>query len=171
MKKRIVSLLLAVLLLVGTLSIPVSAASAKDVYNYLKGIAMSGNYDSDGKCWYTAFQVDSSNGIYYAICYMESDKYMELALFNSSVEVVWRISSNPSPSYTAYIGLNDEKESKGTVYIAANYNGGDFASFRTFTGDTSMKSDMLKALNSLLPAVVELTRIFIYDGGVLSRLR
>ena len=42
MKKRIISLTLALILLVGVLVVPVNAASAKDVHNYLKEFAKSG---------------------------------------------------------------------------------------------------------------------------------
>ena len=165
MKKRIVSLLLVAVLLVSVLPISVSAASAKDVYNYLKNLAMKGSYDSDAKWWYTTFQLDNSSGLYYGVFYLESDKYLELSLFNDNVEITWRLSSNPSPAYNAFIRVYDDKQTTGTVSLAANYNGGAFSSFKSFTGDSSMKSDLLQGVNSLLPVVLEITRSVIHDGG------
>ena len=165
MKKRILSIVLALVLLVGVLTVPVSAAPAKEVHSYLKNIAMDGYYDSELNAYYDGFVVDSDNGIYYAIYYLVDSKYIECSLFNNSFEVTWRISSNPSPAYTAFILVYDEQNSKGNVAIGAGYNGSPYSGFSSFTGNSSLKSAMLEALNGWLPIVVEFTRAVINEGG------
>ena len=164
MKKRIVSLLLAVLLVVSALSIPVSAASAKDVYNYLKDVATHGEYDSAKKEWFVSLPLNENGNIRYGVFYLESDKYVEARIYDSTGEITWRISSNPSPAYNVFVRFYDENAT-GTVSLTANYNGADFTSFKSFSGSYTLKSGMLNVLNTFLPGVIELTRAMINEGG------
>ena len=162
MKKRILALALTLVLLIGVLATPASAATGKEVFNYLKSIAQEGDYDSENNWYYSSFNVGSN--VYYGVFYLVSQNYIEATIFNSSLEVTWRISSNPSPAYTAFILVYDDQGTKGTVNIAAGYNGSAYSSFKSFSGNTAYKSQMLEILNELLPAVVEFTRAVINDN-------
>ena len=161
MKKRILSLALALILVVSAVTIPVSAASGKDVFNYLKGIAMAGSYDSDLNWYYDGFQIGEN--FYYGVYYLVNENYIEASIFCDQYEVTWRMSSNPTPSYNAFMKVYDDQYTKGTVSIAANYNGAAYSSFKNFSGDTSLKSNMLTVISQLLPAVVEFTRAMINE--------
>ena len=162
MKKRILSLALALILVISVVTVPVQAATGKDVFNYLKDIAMNGDYDSDANWWYNSFQVDDN--FWYGVFYLVGENYIEASIFSNYYEVTWRISSNPSPSYNAFMKVYDEQNTKGTVAIAANYNGAAYSSFKNFSGDTSLRAAMLQVLNNLLPAVVEFTRAVINEN-------
>ena len=164
MKKRIVSLVLAAILLLGLLTVPASAATPKNVYDYLKQLASGGSYDSDLQCYYVSMPIDESNGIYYGIYYMQSSKNIEISIFSSSVEVTLVVTSAAKLPYTAYIMVYDSQYTTGKVQVKANYNGGSYSSFSSFSGNTSLKADMLSAFNQLLPTVLEFTRAIIYDG-------
>ncbi len=164
MKKRIISLVLAAILLLGLLTVPASAATPKNVYDYLKQLASGGSYDSDLQCYYVSMPIDESNGIYYGIYYMQSSKNIEISIFSSSVEVTLVVTSAAKLPYTAYIMVYDSQYTTGKVQVKANYNGGSYSSFSSFSGNTSLKADMLSAFNQLLPAVLEFTRAIIYDG-------
>ncbi len=166
MKKRILTLALVLILVFSAVAVPVSAATGKDVHKYLKEVAMEGYHDSDLGCWYDGFYLDESSGLIYAVYYWEKDQYIESTVFCGDFEVTWRISSNPSPSYNVYVlWYTGDSFPKGTVSLAANYNGAAYTSFREFTGATSYKSDMLDALNEWLPVVVEFTRAVINEAG------
>ena len=166
MKKRAISLILAVLLTVSLLSVPASAANAKDAYNYLKSIAMEGEYNSDSHWWYNRVKVDSSNELYYGIYYSEYSQNIELTLlYVDTLEITWRITSNPSQPYEAFIWVYDNQNTKGTVSLGSGYNGGAFSSFSSFSGNTSLKSNMLETISEFLPFVVEFTRGVLDVGG------
>ncbi len=177
MKTRILSLMLAVVLLLGLLAMPASAATAKDVYNYLKEVALSsGSYDDVEDCYYSGFQFmsDDRGKYYFFISYMNQTKYVHNAIAyypNDSAymgfEVTWKISSNPSPSYNAYMEVYDKgssaNDTTGIVVLPASYNGSAYSSFKSFKGNTQLKAPMLEILNNLLPAAVEFTRAVIND--------
>jgi hypothetical protein len=166
MKKRAISLILAVLLTVSLLTVPASAANAKDAYNYLKSIAMEGEYNSDSHWWYNRVKVDSSNELYYGIYYSEYSQNIELTLlYVDTLEITWRITSNPSQPYEAFIWVYDNQNTKGTVSLGSGYNGGAFSSFSSFSGNTSLKSNMLETISEFLPFVVEFTRGVLDVGG------
>ena len=165
MKKRMISMILAVILIFSAVAMPVSAATGKDVHKYLKEIAMEGYHDTEEGCYYDGFYLDESSGLIYAVYYWESDQYVETTIFCSDYEVTWRISSNPSPAYNAYVKLyTGDTYPKGTVSLAANYNGAAYTSFKSYTGDTSYKSQMLELLNNWLPVVIEFTRAVINEN-------
>ena len=176
MKKRWISMLLALILLLGAVATPVYAVTAKDVHTYLKELAMDGSYDSSGKYWYNGFKIGSNDAgdMIFWVQYMESTKYVHMTIENRPTasgylgyEVTWKISSNPSPSYNAYIELYDgntsAEDTKGVVVLPANYSGGDYTAFKTFTGNTNYKAAMLEVLNGMLPGVVEYTRAIINE--------
>ena len=120
MKHRVVSLFLALILLVSLLVMPASAASAKDVHSYLTQFAkQSGSYDEDEQGWYSGFQIASSSvaRVYFVVYYMKNTQYVHCSAVylaqssnNLSFEVTWKISSNPSPAYNAYVELYDYGE-------------------------------------------------------------
>ena len=163
-KQRILSLVLVLILVFSVFTVPVSAATAKEVHTYLMNFAKSGTYESANSWWYRSFSVSSDNSVVYGVYYLEQTKYIEASLYTNSFEVTWRISSNPSPAYNAFIQVYDSQGTKGTVSLNANYNGSAFSGFSSFTGDTSLKSDMLTVLNQLLPAVMEFTRMVINEN-------
>ena len=177
MKHRVVSLFLALILLVSLLVMPASAASAKDVHSYLTQFAkQSGSYDEDEQGWYSGFQIASSSvaRVYFVVYYMKNTQYVHCSAVylaqssnNLSFEVTWKISSNPSPAYNAYVELYDgsgsANDTRGTVSLPANYSGGDYSAFSKFSGESNYKSAMLEVLNYYLPIVVEYTRAVIND--------
>ena len=61
MKTRLISMLLALVLLLGAVATPVYAVTAKDVHTYLKELAMDGSYDSSDKYWYNGFKIGSND--------------------------------------------------------------------------------------------------------------
>ena len=164
MKKRILTLTLALILIISAVATPVSAASGKDVHKYLKEIAMEGFHDTDQGCYYDGFYLDQDEGLVFAVYYWESDQYIETTIFCSDYEVTWRISSNPSPAYNVYVKMYTSDYPKGTVSLAANYNGAAYTSFKSYTGDTSYKAEMLELLNEWLPVVLEFTRAVINEN-------
>ena len=166
--KRIVSLLLALTLLVSVLVMPASAATAKEVHTYLVNLAKEGSYDSDSQWWYNTVKLDEDY-FSYGVFYLTQSGYIELSIFCENFEVTWRISSNPSPAYNAYILVYDEQNSKGTVSIGANYNGEAYSAFKSFSGDTGIKTEMLDVLNEILPPVVEFTRSVLNANGYTLR--
>lgn len=164
MKRRILSLSLALILVFSVLALPASAASAKEVHTYLKNIAMSGQHDAENGYYYDGFFITDDNSLYYGVFYLEDSKYIQVSVIANSFEVTWRISSNPSPAYNAFIMVYDEQNTKGTVSLGANYNGSDYSSFKNFSGNTGLKADMLEVLNYYLPVVVEFTRAVINEN-------
>ena len=159
MKKRVLSLLLALVLAVSIFVMPAEAASAKQVHTYLMNLAKGGQYDADNKWWSDGFNVGEN--AYFGVFYLESSGYIELTTFDEYYEVTWRISSNPSPAYNAYIMTYQGNEAKGTVQIQTGYNGSSFSSFKSYTGDSSRTPELLDVLNERLPLVVELARLVI----------
>ncbi len=164
MKTRVLSLLLALVLLVSVLTVSASAASAKDVHTYLKNLAMEGQYNADAHWYENGFVLDSDNGVFYGVYYLEQTGYIECSMVTNNFEVTWRISSNPSPAYTAFIRVYDDSHTTGNVSIGAGYNGSNYGSFSSFSGDTSLKATMLQVLNSWLPMLVEITRAVINEN-------
>ena len=165
MKKRVLSLILATVLLLGLLTVPASAATPKDVYNYLKQIAMEGTHDTDEGCYYDGFVLDEENGICYAVYYWESSKNIEVCIFNDTLEVTMVLPSAMKLPYTAFITVYDDQDSTGKVSVKAGYDGSAFSSFSSFSGNTNLKPQMLNVLNELLPWVIEYTRAVIHTGG------
>ena len=159
MKKRVLSLLLAVLLIVSLLTIPASAATAKEVHTYLVSIAKRGNYDENEHLY--SNEAPLGENINYGVYYLENSGYIELCLYDEYYEVTWRISSNPSPAYNAYVQSYQGNDAKGTVQIQAGYNGAAYGSFKSYEGDNSRKVELLDVLNERLPIVVEFTRAII----------
>ena len=177
MKTRILSLALALILVFSVITLPVHAATAKDVQAYLKSIAQEGSYSSQDQAWYNGFKIGSNNygNFYFIIGYMESTKYVHMSIiFDAtndnyfSYEVTWKISSNPSPTYYGFVELYDNdnpaNDTKGTVTLPAGYNGSAYTSFYSFTGNTDYKSTMLDLASSFMPGVVEFTRAVINDN-------
>ena len=174
--KRALSVFLALVLLIGLLVLPASAASAKDVHTYLMNIAKEGSYDDAEHAWYDGFEIGSNSEgtFFYVVSYMEKTKYVHnsIVFFASSseylsYEVTWKISSNPSPSYNAYVEVYDKGSSaadtNGVVVLPANYSGGAYSSFKTFSGESAYKTAMLELLNAFLPGVLEYTRAVINE--------
>ena len=164
MKKRALSLFLTLILLFSALPLPASAASAKDVYNYLKEFPLHGDYDSNSMTWTISAKLNSESDLYYAIRYLESSQYLELCIYDSTAEIVWRVSSNPSPSYNGFILIYDDTKTKGTVSLSANYNGEGFSSFSSFSGNSELRNGMLNAVSELMPLAVEATRLVLQAG-------
>ena len=178
MKQRILTLALALVLVCSAVAVPVHAASGKDVHAYLKSFAMEGSYSSEDQVWYNGFQIGSngSGSFYFAINYLEQTKYIQNSIVYYanddnylSWEVTWKISSNPSPSYNAFVEVydaaNSANDTKGTIVLPASYKGGTISSFdRGFTGNTAYKSAMLEILNNFLPGVLEYTRAVINEN-------
>ena len=165
MKKRICSLLLALCLLCGLLVLPAEAATKADVYNCLKQAAMGGAHNTQDGCYYDGVMIDDSTGAFYAVYYWEKSKEIELSLVTNYLEVTMVLPTSMSQPYTAYIMVYDSKGTTGKVQVAASYNGGAFSSFSSFSGDTSLRSEMLSSMSTLLPLVIEYTRAVLYDGG------
>ena len=159
MKKRVLSLLLALLLTVSIFVMPVQAATAKQAHAFLKRVAQGGSYDSDAHWWYETTQF--SDTLFYGVYYLEQTDYIELTVFDDDYEVTWRISGNPSPAYNAFVQAYQDNDAKGTVQIQAGYNATDFSSFRSYEGDTARSNELLAVLNERLPMVMELTRMLL----------
>ena len=105
---------------------------------------------------------------------MEKTKYVHSSIVyfaNSdeyfSYEVTWKISSNPSPAYNAYVELYDgtssDNDTRGTIAMPANYSGGAYSGFKYFTGNSAYREAMLQILNGFLPGVLEYTRAVINE--------
>ncbi len=88
MMKRALSVFLALVLLIGLLVLPASAASAKDVHTYLMNIAKEGSYDDAEHAWYDGFEIGSNSEgtFFYVVSYMEKTKYVHnsIVFFASS---------------------------------------------------------------------------------------
>ena len=169
MKHRFLSLLLCLCLLCGLLVLPAEAATPKDVYQKLKSIALSGYHDTDAGCWCDNILIDESSEAYYGVYYWEKDYEVEVTIFTDVFEVTLILPPAMSMPYTAYMTVYDSKNTTGTVKVPANYNGGSFSSFSSFSGDSSLKSDMLNSLSTILPLVIEYTRAFLLDFGYTLR--
>ena len=176
MKKRILTLALALILVFSAVSLPVHAATGKDVHAYLKNLALGGSYDQTEQAWYTGFQIGSvsSGSYYFVVSYLEKTRYVHNSIIYYSNdsnylswEVTWKISSDPSPSYNAFVEVYDKDSSandtRGVVVLPANYSGGAYSAFKSFTGNTSFKSTMLDLLSYYLPGVLEYTRAVINE--------
>ena len=163
MKKRVLSLLLALVLAVSIFAMPVEAASAKQVHTYLMNLAKGGQYDADNKWWSDGFTIGENTN--YGIFYLEQSGYIELSIFNDNYEVTWRISSNPSPAYNAYVLAYQGNDAKGNFQVQAGYNGSDYSGFKSFEGDSSRKSELLSVVNEWMPLLVEITRMAIHEKG------
>ena len=176
MMKRALSLFLAVILMLGLLVLPASAASAKDVHTYLMNIAKEGSYDETEQAWYDGFEIGSNEDgrFFFVVGYMEKTKYVHSSIVyfaNSdeyfSYEVTWKISSNPSPAYNAYVELYDgtssDNDTRGTIAMPADYSGGAYSGFKYFTGNSAYREAMLQILNGFLPGVLEYTRAVINE--------
>ena len=163
MKKRVLSLLLALVLAVSIFAIPVEAASAKQVHTYLMNLAKQGKYDSDAGLWFANLPVGEE--LSYGVFYLESSGYIELSVYSDNYEVTWRISSNPSPAYNAYVLAYQGNDAKGNFQVQAGYNGSDYSGFKSFEGDSSRKSELLSVVNEWMPLLVEITRIAIHEKG------
>ena len=177
MKKRILTLALALILIFSALAVPAQAVSGKDVHAYLKSIALSGSYDETEQAWYNGFKIGSGgNGdFYFVVGYMEKTKYIHNSIIYFandssylSYEVTWKISSDPSPSYNAYVEIYDKNSSaddtKGVIVLPATYSGEAYSSFKTFSGDSDYKAVMLEILSQFLPGVLEYTRAVINEN-------
>ena len=176
MKKRILTLALALVLIFSAVALPVHAATGKEVHAYMKSIALKGSYSDEDQAWYYGFQIGSvsAGSYYFVIGYMEKTKYVHNSIVYISNdsnylswEVTWKISSDPSPSYNAFVEVYDKDSSandtRGVVVLPANYSGGAYSSFKTFTGNTNFKAAMLDLLNTFLPGVLEYTRAVINE--------
>lgn len=158
MKTRILALALVLILLVGVLAVPASAATKSDVYNYLKGIALQGDHDTEQKCYSDGFTIPSQDSLYYAVYYWEVSKNIEVSIFSNTFAVTLVLPTSMKVPYTAYVMVYDEQGTKGTVNVAASYNGAAYTKFATFSGSKQLKSAMLDLLNYCLPVLLELTR-------------
>ena len=142
MKNRMISLLLALILVIGLLALPASAATAKEVHSYLVSIAKQGTYDSEGHWWHDDMPLDEEGSLYFGVYYLEQTQYIELSVYSSNYEITWRISGNPSPAYNAFMRVYDAQNSTGTVSIGANYSGAAYSAFNSFTyGQKNHDSD------------------------------
>ena len=175
MKRRILTLALALILVFSVVAVPVQAATGKEVHAYLKSIAMlSGNFDDTEQCDYTGFQIGSSEygNYYFFVQYMRNTQYVHtsIAFYSSQYlnwEVTWKISSNPTPAYNAFVEVYDKNSSaddtRGTIVLPADYSGGS-VSFKYFSGNTGYKDYMLSVITNFLPGVLEFTRLVINDN-------
>ena len=166
MKKRLLALALTLLLLFSAMTATASAAAPSEVYQFLKGIAMEGTYDPDEKTYVEEMAL--GDDVYYAVCYLESSKNVEIKLGTTSLEVGMVLTSAMRLPFTAYIKSEQARSSEGKVDVKKTYNAEAFTAFKTFTGDSAQKADMLEALNELLPFLLELTQMIIYyeeDAG------
>ena len=105
MKKRLVPLLLVLVLVIGVLAIPASAASAQDVYNYLVNEAKSGYHDPSKGYYTSQYYIDEEEGLIYGVYFWENDNEVEVTIFNDSLEATLVLSSSMSTPYTAYITI------------------------------------------------------------------
>ena len=144
---------------------PAAAASRSDVYNYLRDYAKSGGYDDTDKCYYTGYYITSDNSAAYEVSFYPSDSRVELTIYIGAVKVAMVLNKSMNLPYTAYVEVRADKTSTGKVDVKSGYDGSAYTQFKSFSGDTSIKADMLEILNSLLPVVIEFTRGEIYDGG------
>ena len=167
MQKRIFSLFLALTLLMGVFVLPVSAASAKDVYNYLVKSAKDVEHNATDGYYRDAFYITDEQYEVYAVYYWEDSREVEVTLFTTDYEVTMIIPGSPAAPYTAYVKIYNGESTfpTGKVRVNASYNGSSFSSFSEFSGNTSYKSSALNLLNNNLPALLELTRAMLYIGG------
>ena len=115
MKKRILSLLLAVALLVGISSIPASAAAPKDVFAYLKAKAMSGTHNTSAKTYTTVIYLDDDRQVSWKAVYYESSGRVDVQLSEPNLTVVMELKSSMSTPFTAYI--NYPNVGRGTTQV------------------------------------------------------
>ena len=165
MKTKLLSLVLVIILLMGILAVPVSAASGSDVYNFLRNTALDDQYDEEIGYYYTAMSVSGDNSTFYGIFYYPQNEIVDLSVFTNSVEVTMTLTPDVQLPYLAYVRFYDSQSSTGCVNVTANYNGDAFPSFSEYEGNAAVQGDLLQILNNIFPYVLEFTRFVIHDGG------
>ena len=163
MKKRILSLLLAVALLVGISSIPASAAAPKDVFAYLKAKAMSGTHNTSAKTYTTVIYLDDDRQVSWKAVYYESSGRVDVQLSEPNLTVVMELKSSMSTPFTAYI--NYPNVGKGTTQVYPSSYTGQVLSFSAYSGNTAKKAELQATFNQLLPELIEFTGTVIWGGN------
>ncbi len=162
MKKRLLSLALIAILLIGLLAVPASAASPKDVFNYLVSFAKKGTHSQS--VWANGFSLNDDNTVFYIVAYDETNKKVQCIITDDfeSYDVYLELSSNTKLPYDVYAYVAD---ATGSVKLYGGYNGAAYTNFASYQGSQSYKSDVLGLINNVFPAVLEFTRAVIYQGG------
>ena len=165
MKTKLLSLVLVIILLMGILAVPVSAASRSDVYNFLKNTAIDDQYNEQIGCYYTVVPASGDNTTFYGIFYYPQNELIALSIYNDSLEVTLILTSTMQLPYQAYVWYYDNQNSTGFVNVTADYNGEAFSSFADYEGNAAVRNDLLQILNSILPYILEFTRVVIHEGS------
>ena len=166
MKTRILSLFLIAALLVGMLAMPASAATKKDVYQWLKSQALNGYNDTENGYYYVGLFVDSENAIYFGDYYYPSDGKIELALVTDNFEVTLVLTSSMSTPYTAYVNYYGVAMGKAKVYPSSYVPTTKltFSEYKAYVSGVD-KSQLLALLNDVFPLVLELTGWLIWNNS------
>ena len=166
MKTRILSLLLIAALLVGMLAMPASAATKKDVYQWLKSQALNGYNDTENGYYYVGLFVDSENTLYFGDYYYPSDGKIELALVTDNFEVTLVLTSSLSTPYTAYVNYYGVAMGKAKVYPSSYVPTTKltFSEYKAYVSGVD-KSQLLALLNDVFPLVLELTGWLIWNNS------
>lgn len=101
MKKRIVSLMIAAVMLVSAVALPSGAATANDVYACLKKDAMSGSLNANVGYYEDSVRINENPDIYFGIVYWTntSSRYgdIDVSIWTDSFEVTLVIPKSPAP--------------------------------------------------------------------------
>ena len=165
MKKRVISLILALVLLAGCLPMTAAPADAASgtAYQYLVKFAKQGYHDTLNSYYTAGFYLDEDETTVYAVNYYELTKSVKLCILTSQLVLSIEVPSTLKSPYTVQLNINDEISGTAKLY-PATYTEEKKLSFATYSGDTDHKTAAKNLMNQLLPEIVEITGLVLFDG-------
>ena len=120
MKKRVISLILALVLLAGCLPMTAAPADAASgtAYQYLVKFAKQGYHDTLNSYYTAGFYLDEGETTVYAVNYYELTKSVKLCILTSQLVLSIEVPSTLKSPYTVQLNINDELSGTAKLYPA-----------------------------------------------------
>ena len=162
MKKRIISLLLAALLLLGMVP-AVYAATPATVYNYLVSRVKSIG------AWYNnaysyGYYIDADDTMVYEVYHEPAAKEVELCILSSDYIVSLILPAGGASTYQGYVEYDGVASADFSVK-AASYTHTSALTLKNYSGNTAVKSALAEFARDLLNYILEFTLTEIWDAG------
>ena len=168
MKNRIVSLLLALLLILGIFpaaALRANAASPANVYAYLKTYAMSGEHNSDKTVYTRLFYTDEYEEAYFVVEYYTSGGSLTIRNQGRNYSVSLVLKADMSLPYTVSAST-EYGHGDGTLKNPGSYTEQTQLTLDYFVGyDLNQAEDAEKVLTRYFPDLLEYLLLVIDGGG------
>ena len=163
--KKTISLILAVMLLCGALTLSASAATPNQVYSCLKQYAMAGEHNSDMTVYKTVLYLCEDLTEFFRVEYYTSNEGLEATYCNNQCSITLCLPKGMATPWLVRVSTN---YGNGAGYLKqpGNYTPETNLKLDYFVGGSSREAEEAEGyLTRYFPTLLEYIYLVIYDSG------